>query len=88
MGSAGPHRILVINPGGTSTKVALFDGEQETFLANVRHPAEELAGFVRVIDQLEWRAKLVRSSPAGHRRRPALSVWAKARLGARNEISS
>jgi butyrate kinase len=59
MGAARP-RILVINPGGTSTKVALFAGEREQFIENVRHPAADLAGFERVIDQLEWRADLIR----------------------------
>ena len=30
-------RILAINPGGTSTKVALFEGEREVFSSTVRH---------------------------------------------------
>ena len=34
--------ILVINPGSTSTKVAVFDGEKEVHSMNIDHPAEEL----------------------------------------------
>jgi len=52
--------ILVINPGGTSTKIALFDGEREEFSLDVRHGAEVLAPGGRVADQLEPRLATVR----------------------------
>lgn len=47
--------ILVINPGSTSTKVALFN--QETLLVDetIRHTAEELAQFDKIVDQKEFR---------------------------------
>ena len=35
-------RILVINPGSTSTKVAVYDGKMEIFSVNVEHNAEQL----------------------------------------------
>ena len=38
-------RILVINPGSTSTKLALFQGEQKLFDAAVRHSKEDLSPF-------------------------------------------
>ena len=38
----------MINPGGTSTKVALFEDEREVFLENVRHPADELSRFLLI----------------------------------------
>lgn len=52
--------ILVINPGGTSTKIALFDGDREQFSLDVRHDPAELAACGRVIDQLELRLGCVR----------------------------
>jgi len=48
-------RVLVINPGATSTKVSVFDDERETFRKSIDHPAAELAPFERVIDQREYR---------------------------------
>ena len=48
--------ILVINPGSTSTKVALFEGESLHSDHVCRHPAEQLAKFDNVADQFELRA--------------------------------
>ena len=47
--------ILVINPGSTSTKVALFDGEVCQAEQVCRHQAEQLAKFDNVADQFEFR---------------------------------
>lgn len=52
-------RILVINPGGTSTKVAVFNDEQEVFSQNVEHPQEDVNSFSRVVDQLPYRKKAI-----------------------------
>ena len=38
------YKILTINPGSTSTKIALFQGEECTFSKNVSHDAAELYG--------------------------------------------
>ena len=54
------HAILVINPGGTSTRVSLYEDENEVFTENVRHPAEEIDRFEEVYDQLDWRLDMVR----------------------------
>ncbi len=54
-------RILVVNPGSTSTKVALFDEESCVFNANVEHSSGELAKFRRIIDQFVWRCDIIRS---------------------------
>jgi butyrate kinase len=53
-------RVLVINPGGTSTKIAVFAREREEFSIDVRHPREELARFDGAIAQLGWRTEMVR----------------------------
>lgn len=51
--------ILVINPGSTSTKVAIYDGEQEVHRQNIVHPAEELKKFAEINDQLNFRKQAV-----------------------------
>ena len=43
-------RILVINPGSTSTKLALFCGEEKEFDATVHHSGEELQAFSWVME--------------------------------------
>ena len=53
------YRILVINPGSTSTKVGVFDGETEVFTKNVSHEAEKLAEFASVSDQMPYRRDLI-----------------------------
>ena len=48
-------RILVINPGSTSTKISLFENSGEIFTETLRHGSDELAAYRRVIDQLDFR---------------------------------
>lgn len=52
-------RILVINPGSTSTKVAVYEDEQPILLRNIRHSVEELSQFKNITDQHEFRRDLV-----------------------------
>ena len=56
----GEYKVLAINPGSTSTKVALFKGEEKIFSVNVSHAAEDLAKFKEVSDQLEFRLGMIR----------------------------
>lgn len=55
----GP-RILVINPGSTSTKLSVFEGEGECIQGNVVHSTEDLKPFRRITDQIEFRMALIR----------------------------
>lgn len=55
----GP-RILVINPGSTSTKLSVFEGERECIQENVVHSTEDLKPFRRITDQIEFRMALIR----------------------------
>lgn len=48
-------RILVINPGSTSTKIALFEGPDQVRAQEVSHPVAELAKFKGNLEQLEFR---------------------------------
>ena len=52
-------RIIVLNPGSTSTKVAVYDGDQKVFQTNIDHPAAELAAFERIVDQLPYRREVI-----------------------------
>jgi len=52
-------RILVINPGSTSTKIAVFDNEKMIFEESLSHSAEDLAEFPKVIDQFNFRKKVI-----------------------------
>ena len=49
------HRILVINPGSTSTKVALYEEEKPLWSETLSHSREQLSGFEKVIEQMEMR---------------------------------
>lgn len=52
-------RILVINPGGTSTKIAVFNGEELMFKETVNHTAKDLEKFDRVFDEFDYRKDLI-----------------------------
>ena len=52
-------KILVINPGSTSTKMAVYEDETPILLRNITHTPEELAGFSDVIEQQDLRRQLV-----------------------------
>ncbi len=55
-----PRRhILVINPGSTSTKVALFDGDQPVAEENIRHAPETLRAWGGILDQQALRTRYV-----------------------------
>ncbi len=53
------EKILVINPGSTSTKVAVFDEGKEVFSETLRHSTDELSRFAKIIDQFEFRRDAV-----------------------------
>ena len=52
-------RVLVINPGSTSTKVSVFDDRTCLFTQSVFHDAPQLLSFPTVNDQLAMRMQLV-----------------------------
>ncbi len=55
----GEPRILVINPGSTTTKVALYEGERPVTEHNIEHPVAVRAGFSSVLDELPMRRDCV-----------------------------
>lgn len=53
------YKILAINPGSTSTKIAVYTDDKPDFTVSLEHTPEELARFENVVDQFEWRKNLI-----------------------------
>lgn len=53
------YRLLVINPGSTSTKIAVYEDEKPLLEHTLRHSAQELQGFVGIIDQYQFRKDII-----------------------------
>jgi len=56
------HRILVINPGSTSTKIGVFEGESQLMESTLRISSEEIAQYPSIIDQYSFRKKAILES--------------------------
>lgn len=56
--------VLAINPGSTSTKIAIFDEVKQLYVKNIKHPVEELSQFPKMIDQLDFRLQIIRKELA------------------------
>lgn len=53
------QRILVLNPGSTSTKIGVFDNDVLIMENTIRHSTESLAPFTSIIDQFEFRKQTI-----------------------------
>ncbi len=53
------YRLLIINPGSTSTKIAIYDNEKPVFEETLRHSSEELAPYKSIFDQYEFRKNVI-----------------------------
>jgi butyrate kinase len=51
--------ILAINPGSTSTKIAVFKNKKLIFTKNIKHSNEELAPFEKITDQFSFRKGVI-----------------------------
>jgi butyrate kinase len=52
-------RILIINPGSTSTKIGVFDNEFSILEKTIRHDANVINSFDKIIDQYEYRKNTI-----------------------------
>ncbi|SHH19193.1 butyrate kinase [Tepidibacter thalassicus] len=52
-------KILTINPGSTSTKIAVFDNEELVFEKTLRHSSEEIGKYEKISDQFEFRKNVI-----------------------------
>lgn len=53
------YRILAVNPGSTSTKIAVYDNEEPVFTEVLRHSVEEIEKYETIYDQFGFRKDLV-----------------------------
>ncbi|MED3624407.1 butyrate kinase [Neobacillus thermocopriae] len=53
------YRILVINPGSTSTKIGVFDNEISILEKTIRHDTEVINSYSNIIDQYEFRKNTI-----------------------------
>ncbi|MCL2097748.1 MAG: butyrate kinase [Bacteroidales bacterium] len=54
-------KILTINPGSTSTKIAVFEDEKNIFQKNLQHDADDLKQFAKITEQFEFRKEAILS---------------------------
>ncbi|MBQ2082369.1 MAG: butyrate kinase, partial [Lachnospiraceae bacterium] len=52
-------RILVINPGSTSTKIGVYEDEKQIMEETLRHSTEELKDYALIVDQKDFRKKVI-----------------------------
>ena len=52
-------KIITINPGSTTTKIAMFENDTKVFSMNIDHLSSELEAFAEISDQLEYRKKMI-----------------------------
>lgn len=52
-------RILAINPGGTSTKISVFDDKNEILKKSIVHTRDDLKPYRKVFDEYEYRKILI-----------------------------
>ena len=52
-------KLLIINPGSTSTKIGIYEGETEVLEEVLRHKAEELKEFNQITDQYDFRKNII-----------------------------
>lgn len=52
-------KSLIINPGSTSTKIAVFEDETLLFEETLRHPTEEIEKYDSIVDQKDFRKQII-----------------------------
>lgn len=60
------YKVLVINPGSTSTKVAVYENETEQFREEIIHDQKELLKYTAMLDQLDMRIEAVHHALKKH----------------------
>jgi len=52
-------RVIAINPGSTSTKIAVFQNDKAVFLKTIKHTSEDLAPYPKIADQFQFRKNII-----------------------------
>lgn len=53
------YKLLIINPGSTSTKIGVYSGEKEVLVETLRHSAEEIVKYDTIFDQKGFRKEVI-----------------------------
>ncbi|APC42297.1 butyrate kinase [Clostridium estertheticum] len=53
------YKLLIINPGSTSTKIGVYEDEKEILEETLRHPSEEIDNFKSIFEQLDFRKDVI-----------------------------
>ncbi|NLP18866.1 MAG: butyrate kinase [Firmicutes bacterium] len=61
---APDFRLLALNPGSTTSKIAVFAGDKLLLEEKIEHKAEDLRVFEKATDQYEYRLKMIRDALA------------------------
>ncbi len=55
----GDFRLLIVNPGSTTTKVSIYDGDEQARHVALRHTPTDLAGYSDILDQYAYRKEVI-----------------------------
>ncbi len=53
------YRLLIMNPGSTSTKIGVYEDDKEILIETLRHSAEEIGQYPTIVDQFEFRKNVI-----------------------------
>ncbi|MCF0148210.1 MAG: butyrate kinase [Clostridium sp.] len=53
------NNLLIINPGSTSTKIGVFQGDKELFQETLRHSSDEIGKYDTIFDQMDFRKDII-----------------------------
>lgn len=53
------YKLLIINPGSTSTKIGIYEDENQVLEETLRHSSEEIGKYATIVDQLQFRKDVI-----------------------------
>ncbi len=53
------YKLLMINPGSTSTKIGVYEDEKEVLVETLRHSSEEIGKFEGIYEQFNFRKDVI-----------------------------
>ena len=53
------EKLLILNPGSTSTKIAYYEDEKQIFVESISHSADVIAQYDLIVDQFEFRKDMI-----------------------------
>lgn len=53
------YKLLIINPGSTSTKIGVYENEREILVETLRHSTEEIEQYDTIFDQYKFRKDII-----------------------------